>query len=248
MAPDGDQQRGVGGLDGRLSPALALSDRVAVPNTLLVFEGLIEAEVSGITRYRYEGRRETPTTLASYSMATPTWRLTSPSNGCAPGRRESFSTGALGRARSRMSSRLAVRLNNATLHLQDPEGVSSFLIADIPEGNIGGAFVTVLNALVTGATAFHERLDGLATGDRFILSMTQPPPETQELAVSAEAGDPAASFNLLRRRRAGSLALAGDGWEPDGRVHLRGVAPPAPLALSMSAESGAPTANSRSGR
>ena len=205
---------------------LALSDRVAVPNTLLVFAGLIEAGVSGITRYRYEGVGDTnnagelldgDTDLATdfaieWLRAGTTGIILNRRTG-AGSFEDVFEAGG--------------SLNNATLHLQDAGGVSSFMIADIPEGNIGGAFVTVLNALVTGATAFHGRLDGLETGDHFILSMTQPPPPTQELAVSTEAGDPVVSFNLRAVAAPAALAVAmtATAGEPDGLVQPPGDSP-----------------------
>ena len=152
--------------------SLALSDRIIPADTDTVFAGLIEVGVDGTTRYRYDGAGD-------------------PDNEGSLVGGDAQLTGALAIEWLRVEATRVILnrrttsdqfdaqletgqpLNNATLYLQDAGGAVSVLISDIDDAQIGGGFFDVRTS-ITGGQAFRDKLNALGTGDRLILSMTQP--------------------------------------------------------------------------
>ena len=152
--------------------SLALSDRIIPADTDTVFAGLIKVGVNGTTRYRYEGAGDSDNegslvdgdtqltdTLAIEWLRAETSRVILNRRTTSDSFADQLETGQ--------------PLNNATLHLQDTDGAVSVLISDIDDAQIGGGFFDVRTS-ITGGQAFRNKMNALETGDRLILSMTQP--------------------------------------------------------------------------
>ena len=151
---------------------LALSDRIIPADTDTVFAGLIEVGVDGTTRYRYDGAGDSDnegSLVGGDTQLTGTlaieWLRVEATRVILNRRTTSDQFDA--------QLETGQPLNNATLYLQDAGGAVSVLISDIDDAQIGGGFFDVRTS-ITGGQAFRDKLNALGTGDRLILSMTQP--------------------------------------------------------------------------
>ena len=152
--------------------SLALSDRIIPADTDTVFAGLIEVGVDGTTRYRYDGAGDSDnegSLVGGDTQLTGTlaieWLRVEATRVILNRRTTSDQFDA--------QLETGQPLNNATLYLQDAGGAVSVLISDIDDAQIGGGFFDVRTS-ITGGQAFRDKLNALGTGDRLILSMTQP--------------------------------------------------------------------------
>ena len=152
--------------------SLALSDRIIPADTDTVFAGLIEVGVDGTTRYRYDGAGDPDnegSLVGGDAQLTGTlaieWLRVEATRVILNRRTTSDQFDA--------QLETGQPLNNATLYLQDAGGAVSVLISDIDDAQIGGGFFDVRTS-ITGGQAFRDKLNALGTGDRLILSMTQP--------------------------------------------------------------------------
>ena len=205
--------------------ALVLSDFIAPPGTRTVFVGRIQAETEGSTRYRYDGPGNSENRGELLDGDTD---LTS--NLAIEWLRADVSRTILNRRTTSASFDAVLEsggsLHGATLYVQDENGVSSVLIADIDAADIGGGFFNIRTS-VPGGQALEARLFSLDTDDQFLLAMTLPDVGVEALSLSAEAGSPTASFALqaVASTTVEHLAVSARAGDPTAAFALAAVAP-----------------------
>ena len=125
-----------------------------------------------------------------------------------------------------------------TLYLQTLDGLISFPVSG-NTGVIGGNFVNF-----SVPAAHRAFVDGIGTGDRFILALARTAPIPVELSMQARAGNPTATLNLrsIAPQPPQDLSLSARAGNPTARFNLRAIASP-PQALSLLARAGNPTAS-----
>ena len=168
-----------------IDPPLVLADRIIPADSNTIFAGLIEVGVDGATRYRYDGPGDADNsgqlldgdTQLTSNIAIEWMRVTSS---------RVIHNRRVGNGDFNAVLRTGQVLRSAILHLQDQAGVSSFNISGILDSDVGGGFFD-LESSSTGGPDYIARLEALADGDRFILSMTQPHPALVARARPASA-------------------------------------------------------------
>ena len=122
--------------------------------------------------------------------------------------------------------------NDLTLHIQTNAGKASLVVADTL-GSAGGGYINF-----TFSSTFAAILNGINSGDLFLFAATRPLP-AEDLAFSARAGLPTASFALLVDY-AENLALSAKAGLPTASFNLTADNP---AVLALSAKAGLPTAS-----
>ena len=120
--------------------------------------------------------------------------------------------------------------NDLTIHIQTNAGKASLVVADTV-GRLGGGFANF------GLTpAFETIVNGLTSGDLFLFAATRPLP-AEDLAVSANAGQPTATLDLAHIP-AISLSVSAKAGLPTTTFALSIIDP---VVLTLSAKAGLPT-------
>ena len=122
--------------------------------------------------------------------------------------------------------------NDLTLHIQTNAGKASLVVADTL-GSAGGGYINF-----TFSSTFAAILNGINSGDLFLFAATRPLP-AEDLAFSARAGLPTASFALLVDY-AENLALSAKAGLPTASFNLTADNP---AVLALYAKAGLPTAS-----
>ena len=218
-----------------VAPSLVLGDFSIPSGQQLVFSGLILAGVSGEFRYN----AATPTgVLADGDLDLAADITIDRIRSRASPDRVTFNRTGVGSLSDLLESGGSLR--GGAVYVQDADGVTAQAVGDIGDDRInpGG-----INVDATLNQAFFDRVDGLAANDLFIVAFTEQEP-AEELSVSAEAGDPTATFNLrvVAPSAAVQLSVVAEAGDPTAAFNLTAVAPPSALALAMSATAGDPTA------
>ena len=120
------------------------------------------------------------------------------------------------------------------------DGEVSFLVA----GQSTAAFPN--GSRLTIPVELQTLLNNLASGDRWIFKAARVVAAVpEELAASARARDPTASFDLaaVAPSTAEELAMSARAGAPTASFDLEAIAPSTPKELAVSARAGAPTAS-----
>ena len=146
-------------------PDLVLSDWVAPAGQVDVFAGLLILGASGEDRYRpsssigslVDGDLEMAADIDINRIRARS------------GPRIQFNRSGSGNVRAALETGGA--LNDATLYVQDVDGVASVAIADLASTDLGNNGFSIRQAL---DAALYGKINDAASGDRIILSLTQP--------------------------------------------------------------------------